>query len=171
MKKKIQIVSDLDFYNQEYNIITYADDRITFINNIMKQYDNISYKIYYLFRIITQYSENSSKKDNIGQSAFFEIIGSIKNLEFDFLEELMKLIEIHGLNIMKGKELLNLFETKKRFIFASILNNKLYSKYCVLYPTINKELTDYIELSESFTQFEHTNIKKVEEQKKETMNR
>lgn len=150
-KKKIQIVNNLNFYNQEYTIVKYADDRIMFINDIMKQYDDISYKIYYLFRIITQYSENSSKKNNIDQSVFFEIIGSIKNLEFYFLEELVKLIEINGLNIFKGKELLNLFETKKRFIFASILNNKLYSKYCVLYPTINKELTDYIELSELFT--------------------
>jgi len=157
-KKKIKIVDDLNFYNQEYDVIKYVDDTITFIIKVMNQYDNISYKIYYLFRIITQYSDNSSKKYNIDQSVFFEIIGSIKNLEFAFLEGLVDLIEINGLNILKGKELLYLFETKKRLIFASIFKNKLYSKYCILYPTLNKELNAYVKLSESLTKTENETI-------------
>ena len=150
-KNGINIASDLDFNSQEYNILTYVDNRITFINNIMKQYDDVSYKIYYLFRIITQYSENTSNKIGIDQSAFFKILSSIKNLEISFLEKLVECVELNGLNITKCKILLIFFETQKRILFTSIRNNDLYPEYCITYPTLSRELLEYNKLSKLFT--------------------
>lgn len=60
----IQLVGDVLFDEQRYDIVGYVDDRIATIVSLMKDYIDENYKKYYELRRMTQYDESHSKEDS-----------------------------------------------------------------------------------------------------------
>jgi len=116
-KEGIKIIDDLDFNKQKYEIVSYVDDRIVFIDKLMNKFSKTSYKLYYLLRIYTQYSQPLVNENDSLQSTYFKIMSDLKKIEFDLLKELVKSIELNGINFKKSNYFLVTYEKKKRIVF------------------------------------------------------
>lgn len=63
-QKGIDLVGDVLFEEQRYDIVGYVDDRIATIVSLMKDYIDENYKKYYELRRMTQYDERHSKDNS-----------------------------------------------------------------------------------------------------------
>jgi len=118
-ENNMQILGSLDFNEQTYNIITYIDSNITRIRNIMKIYEQETYKLFYLIRILTQYSLDI--EDSFITSLIFKTSELIKMNDYNILIDLVKQIEHHN----SDKHLFNslrIHELKRKDIYLNLIN-------------------------------------------------
>ena len=88
----IALVGDVLFDEQRYDIVSYVDDKIATIVNLMKDYIDENYKKYYELRRMTQYGENSSKDDS------YSIIEKLRYNDYELLLALTQ-------SLMKGDDM------------------------------------------------------------------
>lgn len=91
-QKGIDLVGDVLFDEQRYDIIGYADNRIATIVSLLKDYVDENYKRYYELRRMTQYDESHSKDDS------YSIIEKLRHNDYDLLLSLTQ-------SLMKGEAL------------------------------------------------------------------
>lgn len=91
-QKGIDLVGDVLFDEQRYNIIGYVDNRIATIVSLMQNYIDENYKKYYELRRMTQYDESHSKDDS------YSIIEKLRYNDYELLLALTQ-------SLMKEEEL------------------------------------------------------------------
>ncbi|MCD8032149.1 MAG: radical SAM protein [Bacteroides sp.] len=132
----IQLIGELDFDEQKYNILRYKDDRITRVNEQMREYDRETYKLYYLMRILTQYSREADN-DEVGRF-IYRTIDRIKHNDYDLLTELIGKVE-KGEPDSSLQESLNCYLHHRETIYLRILDRikeQNVAKYMYLKDTI-----------------------------------
>lgn len=89
-QKGIDLVGNVLFNEQRYDIVGYVDNRIATIVSFMKDYIDENYKKYYELRRMTQYGENSSKDNS------YSIIEKLRYNDYELLLALTQ-------SLMKGE--------------------------------------------------------------------
>ena len=91
-QKGIDLVGDVLFEEQRYDIVGYVDDRIATIVSLMKDYIDENYKKYYELRRMTQYDERHSKDNS------YSIMEKLRYNDYELLLALTQ-------SLMKGEAL------------------------------------------------------------------
>lgn len=113
-----KILGDLIFNDQMYDIVGFADKNIEIICGLMDEYESHIYKLYYRFRILTQYNENIEKdKDYVALA--FRIMERIKYNDYDLLYELAS---TDSLSIDTGMKIMSKYQIKRSQILHSFLS-------------------------------------------------
>lgn len=144
-----KILGDFDINSQEYNIVSYVDNKVFFINKLMGKYSDIDYKLYYLFRIYTQYSDKQIKKDST-QGFFFDIMYLMKQNEYTLLKGLINLVELKKFDYTIGQKILSKYENKRREIIKTMFESDFIENKTITsrYLSLKKEIIEYLNNSE-----------------------
>lgn len=117
-----KLIGKIIFEEQIYEILKYADDRINLIKELMYNYEQQTYKLYYYLRIQTQYAMNKSQSIKY---AIHQTIQSIKINDYNLMHNLTK-------NIKEGKSpqylshIINEYKNKRQSIYNELLMQEPY---------------------------------------------
>lgn len=119
-----RLIGELNFEEQMYEILKYADKRVDTIKRLMCDYEAQAYKLYYYLRIQTQYA--MSQDDNKLKYAIHLTIQSLKSNDYDLMSDLVKGIKlsyskIHLTNILQD------YKEKRQNIYSSLIMSKPYN--------------------------------------------
>lgn len=86
-RHKQKILGDLMFNEQMFEIVGFADKDIALICSLMDEYESHIYKLYYRFRILTQYDKNI-ERDKTYLALVFQTMERLKYNDYNLLYEL-----------------------------------------------------------------------------------
>lgn len=93
----IDLVGEVLFDEQRYDIVGYVDDRISTIVSLMKDYIDENYKKYYELRRMTQYDESHSQDDS------YSIMEKLRYNDYELLLALTQsLLKGEALSVQRG---------------------------------------------------------------------
>lgn len=90
----IRLLGALDFNQQMFEVVRYADERVMRLHGLMKKYNETTYKLYYFMRILTQYSQENLK-NSLGLPVY-RAMEEIKNNDYALMRDLVKKIRYHA---------------------------------------------------------------------------
>ena len=147
------ILGEFDFNSQNYGIISYVEENVDFIVKLLREWTDIMYKLYYVFRIQTYYSENSLDEEILFspfKNVFFKTIKDLKYLEFNLVKELIYLVEESGKDINGACLILIKYEKERRNIIEPILQYLKPIPVTFQTKNLHNEIMEYINKSETF---------------------
>ncbi|MCC8172034.1 MAG: hypothetical protein LIP00_09690 [Parabacteroides sp.] len=86
----IRLLGALDFNQQMFDVVRYADERVMRLRGLMKKYNETTYKLYYFMRILTQYSQENLK-NGLGLPVY-RAMEEIKNNDYELMQALVEKI-------------------------------------------------------------------------------
>lgn len=117
-----KLIGEIIFEEQMYKILRYADNRINLIKQLMCDYEQQTYKLYYYLRIQTQYA--MCKSQNI-KYAIHQTIQSIKMTDYNLMCNLVKSIK-SGKTEKYLSLILDEFYNKRQAIYNELLMKEPY---------------------------------------------
>lgn len=114
-----KIIGDFLFNEQVYKFCGYANQQIENICIVMDEYENEIYKLYYRFRILTQYDENSGGKKRIA-AMVNNMMCNLKEIDYNLLYELAA---ISDLDINTAKKLKERYAQKRKDKIMQFVDN------------------------------------------------
>lgn len=118
--QNISLLGEFNYNNQCYEIKRYLDDMVGHFVKIASPWVNLVYKVYYLLRIYTRYSENN----DIGK-IYFTIIKEIRELEYFFLVDLCNNIISNGIENKYTLNIILNYEEQRKEILKKLLNENI----------------------------------------------
>lgn len=122
-----KIIGDLNFNAQQYEILEYADPKVEKLRTLMYEYDRKTYRVYYLIRILTQYSQDNDEFKKI----IYQSMREIKNNDFELISSLVEKLQKNE-NDKYLNESLHKYDFNRENIYLNILgflNDKKENKY------------------------------------------
>lgn len=147
------ILGEFDFNFQNYRIISYVDENVDFIVKFMREWTDIMYKLYYVFRIRTYYSENSLDEEptfHPDKNIFFRTIKDLKYLEFNLVKELIYLVEGTGEDMNGACLILIQYEKERRNIIEQMLQYLKPTPVTFQTENLHNEIVEYTNKSKEF---------------------
>lgn len=119
-----RLIGELNFEEQMYEILKYADKRVNTIKRLMRDYEAQVYKLYYYLRIQTQYA--MSQYDNKLKYAIHLTIQSLKMNDYNLIMDLVEGIKldynkIHLTNILQD------YKDKRKNIYSLLIMSEPYN--------------------------------------------
>ncbi len=119
-----KLIGDLNFEEQMYEVIKYADKRMDVIKQLMCDYEAQAYKLYYYLRIQTQYAMNQD--NNKLKYVILQTIQSLKMNDYNLMRDLVKAIKIENNKTILTK-ILQEYKNKRQNIYHNLIMLKPYS--------------------------------------------
>lgn len=120
----VEILGDVDFNEQEFRVLRYLDPNVEFLRRFLRGWTDRVYRLYYLLRIFTQYSEQPSASvaaRTFGRSICFETIHEIRSIEFQLLRAFVDLLR-KSRNEAEGRRLIRSFEARRQAIVTRLVS-------------------------------------------------
>ena len=122
-ESKEELIGSLIFEEQMYEILRYADKRVDLVKQLMCDYEQQTYKLYYYLRIQTQYAMDEI--DHKMKYAIHKTIQSLKMNDYYLMRDLINEIKIGGGGIKLSK-ILQEYKGKRKEIYSSLIMSEPY---------------------------------------------
>ncbi len=119
-----KLLGDVIFDEQIYEVLKYADDRVDVIKQLMREYEQQTYKLYYYLRIQTQYAMNEN--DDKLRYAIHQTIQALKINDYDLMCNMVKSLK----SDIDEKHLLitlQMYKEKRQDIYYHLIVSEPYS--------------------------------------------
>lgn len=117
----MQILGKLLFHEQMYEIVRYADSRVEKFRQVMREYEQQTYKIYYYLRILTQYSKNDHEGSLLTANVY-ETIELLKCNDYDLMIAVLNVIKHMEHVNWELKHVLTIHRDIRKKIYQSLIN-------------------------------------------------
>jgi len=122
----IQIIGDMLFHEQMYDVIRYVDCRVDLFRRMMRGYEHQTYKLYYFLRILTQYAFNDNNEDCL-KTAVYETMKSLKGNDYALMMALIRTIKKVGTDECKLKSVVGFYRDMRKKIYQSLIERTFQS--------------------------------------------
>ncbi|MBF8275576.1 MAG: hypothetical protein HW390_649 [Candidatus Brocadiaceae bacterium] len=119
----------------------------------MREWASITFKLYYVLRIQTYYSENPLDEEPPLpplKNVFFRTIKDLKYLEFNLVKELLCLVEESENDTSGACLILSKYEKERRSMIESILQRLRPDRTTFQTENIHNEIMEYVHKSNAF---------------------
>lgn len=122
-ESKEKLIGNLIFDEQMYEILRYADKRVDLIKQLMCDYEQQAYKLYYYLRIQTQYAMDEI--DHKVKYAIHKTIQLLKMNDYFLMRDLVNAIKLNGdKNKLLG--ILQEYKDKRKEIYSCLIMSEPY---------------------------------------------
>lgn len=124
-ESKEELIGNLIFEEQMYEILRYADKRVDLVKQLMCDYEQQTYKLYYYLRIQTQYAMDEI--DHKVKYAIHKTIQSLKMNDYYLMRDIINAIKLGSDRILLSKILQGYKNKRKEIYFCLIMSEPYYS--------------------------------------------
>lgn len=111
----VKILGDFNFDHQDYEILEYADSQVDTFVIYTREWIEIMYKLFYVLRIQTRYSESDIDTLNLASKKnCFDLINGLRKIEFDMMNDFVDIIAVHGYDKDKIRKHVLTYEDVRR---------------------------------------------------------
>ena len=153
IEHNIKLLDIFDFNTQGYKVLKYVEPEIQFFAVHVREWVNIFYKLYYILRIFTRYTEQSKNyisANRISRKICFDTINTVRELEYYLLKSFVTLIEVHGTNDSEAIRLLLEYEERRIIVIKKLISELEFEKDLLETQKLLEEAQDYLIISKSY---------------------